>query len=296
MFSLAISPRLDNVALTMEKAATTASQWQEKIIEYVVKNGPGLAGAVMILVLGIIAARLVGNLLMGWLDKRNMEPPVKMLLSRVVRLLVVMFALVIAAGTCGINIAPLVAGIGVAGVGIGLAMQGVLGNLICGLLIIFTKPFRVGEYIEIAGNYGQVKTIELFSTVLLHPDQSRVIIPNRKIVGEVLHNYGNMRQHQITVGVSYDTNLSDALALVQQVLAKNPHVLKEPAPVVAVGAFADSSIEILIQPWSPLTDFGAAAAEIKLAVLEAFRTRRIGIPFPQREVRVVHVPASALAT
>src|SRR6185436_3863019 len=193
-------------------------------------------------VLGIIAARLVGKVLVQWLDKRKMEPLVKMLLSRIARLLVVAFSLVIAAGTCGINIAPLVAGIGVAGVGLGLAMQGVLSNLVCGLLIIFTKPFRVGEYVEIIGCYGQVNTIDLFTTVLLHPDRSRVIIPNRKIVGEVLHNYGNMRQHHITVGVSYDTNLPEALAIVQDVLSKNAHVLKETAPLVALGAFADSSI------------------------------------------------------
>src|SRR6185503_19287339 len=166
-------------------AANTAAQWQEKIIDYVVKNGPGLAGAFFILVIGIVVARVLGNLLVRWLDKRKMEPPVKMLLSRIARLLVVAFSLVIAAGTCGINIAPLVAGIGVAGVGLGLAMQGVLSNLVCGLLIIFTKPFRVGEYVEIIGCYGQVNTIDLFTTVLLHPDRSRVIIPNRKIVGEV---------------------------------------------------------------------------------------------------------------
>src|SRR5262249_42371491 len=129
MFSFAIPSRLDNVALIYGKSSNNRLKSsnnrltvQEKIIDYVVKNGPGLAGAVMILVLGIIAARLLGNLLIRWLDKRNMEPPVKMLLSRILRLLVVAFALVIAAGTCGINIAPLVAGIGVAGVGIGLAM------------------------------------------------------------------------------------------------------------------------------------------------------------------------------
>jgi small conductance mechanosensitive channel len=272
----------------MEKTAQTANQWTEKIIDYVVKNGPGLAGAILIIALGIIAARFAGNLLMRWLDKRHMEPPVKMLLTRVLRLFVVAFSLVIAAGTCGVNIAPLVAGIGVAGVGIGLAMQGVLSNLVSGIVIIFTRPFRVGEYIEIIGCHGQVTVIDLFTTVLVHPDRSRVVIPNRKIVGEVLHNYGNIRQHDITVGVSYQTNLPEAIALVQQVLGKNPRVLKDPAPLVSVGAFGDSTIEILIRPWSSLAEFGDAAPEIKLAVLEAFRSRRIEIPCPQREVRVIH--------
>jgi small conductance mechanosensitive channel len=269
--------------------------WKDKIIDYVVKNGPGLAGAMVVIAAGIVVARFAGNLLMRWLDKRQMEPPVKMLLTRITRLLVVAFAAVIAAGTCGINIAPLVAGIGVAGVGIGLAMQGVLGNLICGLLIIFTKPFRIGEYIEIIGCYGQVNAIELFSTVLLHPDRSRVIIPNRKIVGEVLHNYGTVRQHDIRIGVAYDTNIPEAVALVKEVLSRSPRVLKDPVAVVALGNFGDSAIEILVRPWTPLAEFGDAAQEVKLAVLEAFRGRKIEIPFPQREVRVINGANNNLA-
>lgn len=264
-----------------------ADQWADKIIDYVVKNGPGLAGAVVILVLGGLAARLLGKLLLRWLDKRQMEPPVKMLLTRILRLLIMAFAFVVAAGTCGVNIAPLVAGIGVAGVGIGLAMQGVLSNLVSGLVIIFTKPFRVGEYIEIINCYGQVTMIELFNTVLIHPDRSRVVIPNRKIVGEVLHNYGYVRQHSITIGVSYHTQLPDAIALIREVLAKSPRILKDPVPIVAVGAFGDSSIEIMVKPWSALADFAEAAAEIKLAMVDGFRSRGIEIPFPQREVRLL---------
>ena len=271
---------------------TTANRWKEKIIDYIVTNGPGLMGALFVLALGFLAARFAGNLLMRSLDKRKMEPPVKMLFCRILRLMIVAFAFVIAAGTCGVNIAPLVAGIGVAGVGIGLAMQGVLGNLVCGLLIIFTKPFRVGEYIEIIGNYGQVSVIDLFTTILIHPDQSRVIIPNRKIVGEVLHNYGGMRQHNISVGVSYDTDLPSAIALVREVLAKNPRVLKEPAPIVAIGSFGDSSIELQVRPWSSLSTFGDAGAELRLSIVDAFRSRSIAIPFPQREVRLIEVPAA----
>ncbi len=270
---------------------TLAKQWNDKIIDFVVNHGPGLVGAVLVMVLGLMASRLVGSLLMRWLETKQMEPPVKMLVTRIVRLMVMAFALVIAAGTCGVNIAPLVAGIGVAGVGIGLAMQGVLSNLVSGLVIIFTKPFRVGEYVEIIGCSGQVYLIELFSTVLVHPDRSRVVIPNRKIVGEVLHNYGTIRQHDIHVGVAYDTDLPAAINLVNELLVHNSRVLKDPAPVVAVDSFGDSSIELIIRPWSTLAEFGAAAAEIKLGIVDAFRARNVAIPFPQREVRVVGAAA-----
>ncbi len=262
-------------------------QWTDKLISYLIENGPKLGGAVAILIIGFLAARFLGNVLQRFLEKRAFEPPVRMLVTRFVKLGVIAFALVIALGTCGINIAPLVAMLGVAGVGIGLAMQGVLSNLVSGLVIIFTKPFRVGEYIEIIGCNGQVTTIELFSTVLLHPDRSRVVIPNRKIVGEVLHNYGTIRQHDIKVGVAYQTDLAVALAVINEVLARNPKLLKDPAPVVAVSSFGDSSIDIVIKPWSPLSDFGPAAPEIRLAIVEAFRARKIEIPFPQREIRIL---------
>lgn len=262
-------------------------QWTELLIKYLIENGPKLGGAVAILIAGFLAARFLGNILQGWLEKKQLEPPVRMLICRVVRLLVIAFALLIALGTCGINITPLVTMFGVAGVGVGLALQGVLGNLVAGLLIIFTKPFRVGEYIEIIGCSGQVSAIELFTTILVHPDRSRVVIPNRKIVGEVLHNYGTIRQHDIRVGVAYSTNLPAAIALINELLARNTKVLKDVPPVVVVGAFGDSAIEILVKPWSPVADFGNASAEIKLAIVDAFRSRNVEIPFPQREVRVL---------
>ena len=216
-----------------------------------------------------------------------MEPPVKMLISRIVRILVVGFALVTALATAGVNVLTLVAGIGVAGVGVGLAMQGVLSNLFAGLTIIFTKPFRVGDYVQLVGVEGQVKHIELFSTKLEHADLSRVVIPNRKIVGEILHNYGQIRQLDLVVGVGYRSNLNEVLTIVQEILAKNPRVLKTPAPVIGVGSLADSSINIAVKPWTSLADFGPSGGEIYQAIIDGFRAKQIEIPFPQREVRML---------
>jgi len=164
----------------------------------------------------------------------------------------------------------------------------VLGNLVAGLTIIFTKPFRVGEWIEIAGVSGQVTKIELFSTALVHTDQSRVVVPNRKIVGEILHNYGNVRQLDLSVGVAYGTNLNDATAIVRRVLATNPRVLTEPAPVVGVTMLADSSINIAIRPWIKVSDYVSAQGEINQAIAEQLRAANISIPFPQREVRMLN--------
>src|SRR5689334_17770644 len=193
----------------------TGIEWKNRIANYVEKHGPALLGAILILTAGFFVARWVGKLVMHWLTRKELqlEPPVRMLIVRVLRLLVMVFALVIAAGTAGVDVTALVASIGVAGVGVGLAMQGVLSNAVAGLTIIFTKPFRVGEYIELINVHGQVISIELFSTTLLHPDRSRLVIPNRKIVGEILHNYGTIRQLDLSVGVAYGTNIQETLAL-----------------------------------------------------------------------------------
>src|SRR5207247_7153813 len=128
----------------------------------------------------------------------------------------------------------MVAGIGVAGVGVGLALQGVLGNLVAGLTIILTKPFRVGEFIEIHGAQGQVTLIELFSTVLTHPDLSRVIVPNRKIVGEILHNYGEIRQLHLKLPVAYNANLPEMIEWVSKIVEAHPRVLRTPRPLIGI--------------------------------------------------------------
>jgi small conductance mechanosensitive channel len=203
-----------------------------------------------------------------------------------VQVLILGFTTVIALDTLGFKMTSLIAGISVAGVGIGLAMQGMLGNFFAGLLIIFTKPFRVGEYIEIVGVHGQVQNIELFSTILSHSDRSKVIIPNRKIIGEILHNYGTIRQLDLSVGVSYGANIPETLAIVRDILRENKRVLKEMTPGVGVTMLADSSINIAIKPWVTIQDYGAAGPEIYQELIERFRSKNIEIPFPQREIRI----------
>ncbi len=277
----------------MEKTATTPppvahTAWQEKLIEYVIAHAGGLISALIIVIVGLIAARWIGRLVDRWCERKSMEAPVRMLLMRIAKLLIFVSALVVALGTAGMDVTAVIAGVSVAGVGVGLAMQGVLGNLFAGLTIIFTKPFRLGEYIEILGVQGQVTIIELLSTTLVHPDRSRVVIPNRKIVGEILHNYGAIRQLDLSVGVAYATNLSEALLAVHQILKSNTRVLKELEPVVGIANLGNSSVVIAVKPWVSVSDFGPAGAEIYQSIINQFRERRIDIPFPQHEVRLLN--------
>jgi small conductance mechanosensitive channel len=276
------------VASTLNAVNSNVEYLEKKLIDFSTEYGMRVIGAIIILVIGIIIARWVGGVLTRWLERQQMEPPVRLLLVRLAKLVVMVFTLVMVLEKFGIPITTLVAGIGVAGVGIGLATQGVLSNIVAGLTIIFTKPFRVDEYVEIAGVHGQVKTIDIFTTTLLHGDLSRVVIPNRKIVGEILHNYGNIRQLDLSVGVAYGTNTTEALSLVREIVCSNPRILKTPAPAVGIAALSDSSITLAIKPWTSLADFGPAGAEVYQAIIERFRAHNIEIPFPQREVRMLN--------
>lgn len=257
-------------------------------VAFLFDYGPKLLGAAIIMVVGLVVAYQVGKVLQRWLGRKDLEPPVRILIVRVARLMVMGLTLMLVLEKVGVAIAPIIAGLGVAGVGIGLALQGVLSNLMAGLLVIFTKPFRVGEYIEIHGVHGQVHAIELFSVILVHADKSRVVIPNRKIIGEILHNYGSIRQLDLSVGVAYATDLGRALAAVNAALARTPTALKEPVPVVGVASFGDSSINIAVKPWVKVADFVGAGAAVNQAVVEEFRKQGVEIPFPQREIRVLN--------
>src|ERR1051326_3617339 len=262
-------------------------QWKDKILDFVLLHGPALLGALVMLAAGWMVAGWVRRLTEKALERRQFEPPVRMLFERIIQLLVVGLSAIVALDTLGFRMTTIIAGLSVAGVGVGLAMQGVLGNLVAGLLIIFTKPFRVGEYVDLLSVEGMVDKIELFTTTLRHTDLSRIVIPNRKIIGEILHNYGTVRQLDLAVGVAYDSDLAETIAVIRDVLNQSPRVLKDPAPLVGISMLADSSIDLAVKPWTKVADCVPAQAELYQAIIERFRERNITMPFPQREVRML---------
>jgi small conductance mechanosensitive channel len=257
------------------------------LTEYAVRYGFQVLGAAMVFAAGALVARWAGTLVQQWLEGQEIEPPVRMLLVKSVQGVILLFAVMAALGQLGVQIAPLLAGVGVAGLGVGLALQGVFSNVVAGLSIIFTKPYRVGEHISLLGVEGDVVAINLFSTILTHPDRSLVVIPNRKIVGEILHNFSTIRQLHLKVGVAYSTNLNEALAIIREILARNTGVLTDPAPAIGISELGDSAITISIDPWVSVVNFAKVQGELNQAIVERFRGGRIEIPFPQREVRML---------
>ena len=271
----------------MSSGLNTIDQIKATFIDLAIRFGPKLATAILIFAAGIFIANWFTRATARALQRFELEPPVRMLLTRLVRILVLGIFLIAALENLGVELLPLIAGLGVAGAGIALATQGVLSNVVAGLSIIFTKPYRVGEYIGVVGVEGEVTAISLFNTVLTHPDRSRIVVPNRKVVGEILQNFGKVRQAEILVGIAYESDLGASLDAVREVVKANPRVLADPNPVVQVNVLADSAVQIAIRPWVAVSDFGVVAGELNLSVAEHLRQRGIAIPYPQREVRLI---------
>lgn len=262
-------------------------QAQHTLVDLAIKFGPKVVVAIVILAAGYYAGRWVGKVLDHWLDRLHLEPPVQLLIVRLARLVVLGLFMIMALQNLGVDLLPLLAGLGVAGAGIALAMQGVLGNLAAGFIIIFTRPFRVGEYVSMVGVEGEVHEIDLFTTKLSHPDRSVVVVPNRKIAGEILHNYGQIRQLDLSVAIARSADLERALAAIHEVVKANPRVLAEPAYIVGVASLADKTISIAIKPWVKVPDFLPAGAEINRAVVEKLAAAGVDYPGAAREIRLV---------
>jgi small conductance mechanosensitive channel len=265
-------------------------QARRTLIDLTIRHGPRVLTAILILLIGFFVARRFGKLGERLLSRRDLEQPVRQLISRLIGLFVIIIFTMMALQNLGVELLPLLASLGVVGVGAGLAMQGVLANLVAGLTIIFTQPFRVGEYISVIEVEGQVDTIDLFNTVLLHPDRSRVVIPNRKLIGEVLHNYGKIRQLDLAVGVAYATDLNRAIAVIAEVLQHRAVVLQEPVPIIGVTTLGESAITIAVRPWVNVAERIEAIGEINQAIVEACRQHKIEIALPQSEVRLLNAP------
>jgi small conductance mechanosensitive channel len=271
----------------MSDQLAAVDQAKSTILDLAVRFGPKLLAAMLILVVGLFVSRWTDRWLRSALSRLDLEPPVRLLLARLVRALIVLLFAIVALQNLGVELLPLIAGLSVAGAALALATQGVLSNVAAGLTIIFTKPFRVGEYVSIVTEEGMVDSITLFNTTLSHVDQSLIVIPNRKIVGEILHNFGKIRQLDIVVGVAYNTDLNAALATITEIVRGNARVLPQPSPVIQATLLGSSAITIGVKPWVAVPDFGVATGEINKSIVETFRGRGIVIPFPQHEVRLI---------
>ena len=257
------------------------------VIEFVVNYSFQVVGALIILGIGVWIAHWVSGTLTKLFEKRHLDITLSKFITGMVRILILGFALLIALGKFGITIAPFVAALSALTFGASFAIQGPLSNYGAGLSIILSRPFVVGDTITVAGQSGVVKEVKLACTILTDEDGIQITIPNKHIVGEILHNSKQNKIVEAVVGVSYAGNPEAAVKVVRETLARTSDVVKEPKPHVGIQEFADSSINIGFRYWVPTAKYFETLYAVNLAVYKALSGAGIEIPYPQRDIHIV---------
>lgn len=208
-------------------------------------------------------------------------------------LVVVLF--MIALPRLGIEVAPLIAGLGVTGFIVGFAFQESLGNLAAGLMLLLNNPFQIGDYVEAGGVSGTVVELNMMATTLNTPDNKRVIVPNNKIWGGPITNYSALptRRVDLKVAVSYGADIAKAIETLQDVLKGHELVLDDPAPTIAVDELAGSSVNLVVRPWVNNADYWTVHFEITRAMKERLKAANVEIPIPKMDVHVKELAKSA---
>jgi small conductance mechanosensitive channel len=266
----------------------------QTLVTFVSTWGLRVIGALVLLVIGRIVAGAVRRSTRGALERGNADPSLIPFLCSLVYYLTLAVVVVAVLNLFGVETASLIAILGAASLAVGLALQGTLSSFSAGVMLLVFRPFKVGDYVEVAGTAGSVIEIGVFTTTLHTPDNVRIIIPNSKIYGDVLKNYSanDTRRNDIVLGVSYEDDLGRAIETVQRVLADETRVLKDPAPVVAVAELADSSVNLVVRPWCAGADYWALRFDLTRRLKEEVERAGCSIPFPQRDVHV-HQAGSA---
>ena len=248
-----------------------------------------LISAIIVIVVGYIVAVIVSRYIYKAMLKAKMAKILAIFTGRVVKILLIIFVVAIGIGFLGVDVgAALISVSVVSGFVLGFAFQETLGNLAAGFMIAITKPFRVGDYVEIAGQSGSVNDVGASITTMTTVDNKRVIIPNSKIWGNPIVNYTalNKRMIDMRVGISYSDNMGKAIKTTMNVLKANKKVLNDPAPTVAVANLGDSSVDLLVRPWVDTSNYWGTKWELTQQIKEAFDKEKISIPFPQRDIHI----------
>lgn len=272
----------------------------EKVVDistnFVINYGFQVFGALIILIIGWFIARWCAGLALKLCHRANLDVTLAKFFSDIVKILILAFVLIIALGKFGITIAPFIAALGAVAFGGTLALQGPLSNYGAGMTIILTRPFVVGNTIRIQGVTGIVEEVKLAYTMLSTEDGEIITIPNKLIVGEILHNSGEYLICEACIGIAYDANADEAINLVRRCLEEHAVVSKDPAPQAGIRNFADSAIEIGYRYWVPTRRYYETVYQVNKEVLESFHAAGIDIPFPQRDLHIVSQSGPALTS
>lgn len=269
-------------------APTTQPTMIDKVVDGLAQYSMQILAAIVILVVGLWLAKKIKAVFVSALNKKEVDPTLIGFFCSTLHGGLVLFIVIAAIGKLGVQTTSFVAVIGAAGLAVGLALQGSLSNFASGVLLILFKPFKVGDFIKAGGEAGVVVEVGILTTEMKTPDNIKIILPNSAIMGGSITNVSAhpTRRVDMVVGVSYGDDLNKAKQIMEDLLAADERVLKDPAPTVAVSNLGDSSVDFVVRPWVNSADYWAVKFDFTQAVKEKFDAEGVSIPFPQRDVHL----------
>jgi len=271
----------------MQEDLQEVSKYYDMIVSFFVNYSMQIVGAVIIFIIGLIVSRYVHKFLLNILIKRNFDQTLSQFVANFVRFLIIIMMAIIAVGKLGISIAPFIAALGAVSLTAGLALQGTVSNFAAGVVLVATKPFKIGDTITIHDVYGEVEEIRLSYTVLINEDKEQITIPNKYMIGDVLVNSFAYRVVEGSVGIAYDSDCENAIEVIKSLLRNHESLSESNEPIVGIEKFNDSSIDIAYRYWAPTNSFFKTQYSVNLELINALKTQNIIIPFPQREIKII---------
>lgn len=278
-----LSSLLNATFLSAGSKGVDVEQLLSKLLDWGIEVGKDLLGAIIIYIVGRFIIKQVGRLLARILEKRKLEISVQTFLRSLVSILlnlILAFAIVSRLGVETTSFAALLAS---AGVAIGMALSGNLSNFAGGLIILVFKPFKVGDYIEGQNANGTVREIQIFHTILTTVDNKVIYVPNGALSSNAITNYSKQetRRAEWVFGVEYGEDFEKVKAVLQRIIDADPRILKDPAPMIALGALSASSVDIKVRAWAKTADYWDVYFDMNKIVYDTFNKEGIGFPFPQ---------------
>lgn len=262
----------------------------DQIVAIITEYGLDVVGAIAILIVGWIASQWVHASVAKALGRsKKVDAMLCGFFASLAKYLVLIFTGLMVLSQFGVQTASLIAVLGAAGIAVGLALQGTLSNVAAGVMILIFRPFKIGDYVEAGGKAGTVQAVTLFITEMATPDNVQIIVPNSQIWGSSVVNYSfhDTRRVDLSLGISYEDNIGMAVAAINQTIAADERVLKEPEPMVAVSELANSSVNFVIRIWCKAADYWPLKFDMTRALKEKMDSEGISIPYPQRTVHMI---------
>lgn len=268
----------------------------ERLTDYLLTYGINVLGAIATLIAGYFVAGWLGRLVNGAVSRIDkIDPVFHHLPGKVVRVAILIFTLIAVLNRFGVETTSLITLLGAAGLAIGLALQGTLSNVAAGVMILFFRPFKIGDAVQLDGKVYVIDSLGFFICKAHLPDGPLVFIPNSKIWGQTIINLSvtdkDIRRIDESYGIAYGDNIDTALAILNQIALDEPRILQDPTPLIKVDSLGDSSVNILFRVWTSRTDWWGTKLDLIQRCKEQLEQGGCSIPFPQREIHVIQEAA-----